>query len=614
MALTLFAWFDDDVSGNLHLWCEELTAFHSFTDAATAKAWWHAHVDAAAVSPRPAVTVFAFEYETAPWFEPKFAGAFAHRPPGQLMVWQFEKAHWLSPEEAYVRAEALTAQLSERERTAGLIDWHCAQTELGYRESLARIRAYLHAGDTYQVNYTFFWHARRFGHPLALYQRLRAQQPVPHGAYLPLPDGSAILCRSPELFFQRQGKRLVCRPMKGTAPVEAMSDWRDDKTRAENVMIVDLIRNDLGRLAPAGGVRVTELFTRERYATLEQCTSTIVAAPVTVTWWEVLAALFPCGSVTGAPKRRTMELIAELETEPRGIYCGAIGYVLANGDGKAIVPIRTLECHADGHVRLGVGSGIVYDSDPSAEWHECALKTRFARALASPVSLIETMRWEPTLPHLPRWPQHWARLVQSARMLGMRLPAQDEVLLAITRALPTPLPEAPQRVRVQLDPDGRVEVRVVPLPPLPPEPLLIGWASAVLPPHEACLSSRDPLQRHKTTRRRYYDAALAAASARGWFDVLFCNDAGRVVEGARSNVFVCFDDDPCLFTPPLTDGCLDGVLRAELIATGVAKEMPLIPEDLTRAEMVYVGNALYGLRRANVLPLPKGYPENMTGG
>jgi len=585
----VFAWFDTHLESLLSppgdIWAETLIGYHESTernqaktllDAAEAQAQQTRTVDQ---KPFP-VWVFTLDYECAPWFDPAFANAFRHRPPGRLRLWHFAHGQWLHPEQALTRAQE---QVSDP--IAGFLNWEPNWSPATYGDSVRRILRYLRAGDAYQVNLTFPWYARYYGSPIALYLALRAQQPVPCGAYLPLPDGGAILSRSPERFFLRLGKRLICRPMKGTAPVDA-GDWLDEKTAAENVMIVDLIRNDLGRLAPPGGVHVAELFTVEPYATLKQLTSTIVAEPITAPLWTILTALFPCGSVTGAPKRRAIEIIAELESAPRGLYCGAIGVILPGGDLLVTVPIRTLLLEPNHTATLGVGSGIVIESDADAEWRECHLKTAFARQLPVRVGLIETIRWRGAQ-GAPLLPWHEDRVAASAAALGIPWD-RDRWHQAVVQAAAAN-PAAEWRIRLVLNPDGTITAATTPY--LPPAGRPVRFLIADSP----VIDETDPLQRHKTTRRGRYDALLAQVTQEGYFDALLCNRRGELVEGCRTTLFVRFPEDPLLYTPPLESGCLAGVLRASLIASGRAAERPLSPADLKAAEAIFLGNAVHGL-------------------
>ena len=556
---------------------------------------------------------------------------------------------------------------------AGVFDVRASLESTAFATALDRIHDLILAGETYQVNYTYRLDFQVFGAPFSLYRRLRASQPVAFGALLALPPATQgdeptwVLSCSPELFLRHRAGRIMARPMKGTAP-RASAAAADDalagelaanaKTRAENLMIVDLLRNDLGRLARTGSVRVPALFAVEAHPSLWQMTSTIEAdLPPGVTFPQVLRATFPCGSITGAPKHRTMHLIRQLETRPRGLYTGAIGWIdpiainemaapvpsgvsgeistsgmdalpdlridaaptgdlagvstgvpvmqadevpPACGDFCLSVAIRTLTLGApvvDSPLAprpgtLGIGAGIVSDSQAGDEYAECQLKARFLTGLDPGFTLFETLLATRAtgIHHLDR---HLARLGRSADCLGFRLPLPEirRALAAETTQLPT---TGPFRLRLDLHKDGRFTLTSAPLNPLPPGP--VGLLIAREPMDEA-----DPLLGHKTSRRARYDAAIATAVGQGAFDMLFCNRQGLVTEGGRSNLFVRLDG--AWLTPPLSAGLLPGVLRGLILEDPAwkAREAPLTLADLRRADQIRVCNALRGLIEARLL-------------
>jgi para-aminobenzoate synthetase/4-amino-4-deoxychorismate lyase len=486
-----------------------------------------------------------------------------------------------------------------RERTQGrpfaLSPLELGTTREAYLDAFARVQDYLAAGDVYQINLTLEASARLDGDPLALHAALRQAQPVAHGAFVAAGD-RFVSSHSPELFLARRGDRLTIRPMKGTArrgrwaedDAAARRALREDpKSRAENLMIVDLERNDLSRLALPGSVAVEGLFEVEAYPTVLQLVSTVVAdvAPGTRTV-DVLKAVFPSGSVTGAPKVRAMEIIAELERHPRGVYTGAIGHIAPGGEAAFSVPIRTLAIDPDGAVRLGIGSGVVADSSGPAEWEECLLKAAFVAAPAERPCLIETLLWTPDDGY---WllPGHLRRLAASAEWFGYPCDAAAvEAMLADAAAAFA----GERRVRLLLAPSGALSVTAQPLDraAAPPggDPPSVAWAGATT-------RSDDPYLFHKTTRRALYDRALRTAAAAGHWDLLFRNERGEVTEGARSSLFVRRDGG--WLTPPLASGVLPGVFRAHFIEREGAREALLFPGDLRRAERVCLGNALWGL-------------------
>ena len=503
---------------------------------------------------------------------------------------------------------------AEEATPAGALDLAESIDDATFDTSIGRIHEAIREGQTYQVNFSYRWHGRAFGSPAALYRRLRERQPVGYGAFIALPpsDGRQgevrhVLSLSPELFLRHEAGRLSARPMKGTAarrPADAAADaaraaWlrADEKNRAENLMIVDLLRNDLGRIAAGGSVEVPALFQVEPYATVWQMTSTVQARlREGVGMPAVLRATFPCGSITGAPKHRTMALIDELEGTGRGLYCGAIGWVDAPrpggpalGDFCLSVAIRTLtlgEPRAGlAPVTMGVGAGVVLDSVAVQERDECRLKARFLTGLDPGFSLIETMRHAPAS-GVPLWPQHMARLARSAARFGF---AFDEPALraAYEGMRPALAPLGDTRLRVALRHDGSAEWRHAPLEPLAPGPVALRWADEALPLHA-------PLAGHKTSHRAAYDRAVQAAQASGVFDSLLLREDGVLLEGGRSNVFVRLAGR--WWTPPLADGVLPGVCRGQLLADEQfgAAERRLVREDVEQAEALLVCNALRG--------------------
>jgi para-aminobenzoate synthetase/4-amino-4-deoxychorismate lyase len=459
-----------------------------------------------------------------------------------------------------------------------------------YRAQFDRVADYIKAGDIYQANLTFRADVPFAGHPAALYALIRRRAAAGHSA-LVFTGSQWVLSFSPELFFDYNEDKdgITVRPMKGTArrgatPAEddAIAEQlaADPKQRAENLMIVDLMRNDLTRLAQPGTVKVPSLFQVERYPTVHQMVSTVTAYPSGEAGpIEVLAGLFPCGSVTGAPKLRAMQVIAEVEHGPRGIYTGAIGAIDTAGDASFNVAIRTLTIE-EGATRalLGLGSGVVADSNAAEEWDECLAKGAFVTAGEQPFDLIETMRFDP-LAGLVLLERHLSRMKASAQAFGFefdRHSARNELQAATFRL------RAPARVRLLLAPSGAIAIGIAPLPDAPAGPVTV----AITPRKVA----RDDFRlAHKTSRRGFYDAARKASGA---WEVVFADDAGFLTEGSFTSIFV-EREDGMLVTPPLARGLLPGVLRAELIESGRAVEGDLTAADL--AGGFYVGNALRGL-------------------
>jgi para-aminobenzoate synthetase/4-amino-4-deoxychorismate lyase len=452
-----------------------------------------------------------------------------------------------------------------------------------YRAGVERVLSHILDGDIYQANLTFQAEARFAGHPLALYAALRRRQRAAHGGIV-FTGTHWILSLSPELFFTLEGGVVTARPMKGTAPRGAdPASLRDDpKQRAENLMIVDLLRNDLSRVAATGSVAVPALFEVETYPTLLQLTSTVTAKlDAGLDAVDVLRATFPCGSITGAPKIRAMEIIHGLESGPRGVYCGAIGRVAPDGDAAFNVAIRTLTIAVGGTVaRLGLGAGIVADSRSGAEWRECLTKGAFVEDPRR-FDLIETMKFDPHegLGDLAR---HLARLKRSAEALDFafdRHEARNELQAATFRA-------GPSKVRVRLSRSGAMAIEVRPIATPPKEPVIVALAPR-------SVAAADFRLRHKTSDRAFYDEARRAGGA---FEMLFTDADGFLTEGSFTTLFVARGGR--LLTPPLSRGLLPGILRERLIEEGKAEEADLRPDDL--ADGFFVGNSLRGLIRAGL--------------
>ncbi|MGL4397214.1 MAG: chorismate-binding protein, partial [Hyphomicrobium sp.] len=409
---------------------------------------------------------------------------------------------------------------------------------------------------------------------------------------------------SPELFIEQHGSVIETRPMKGTAPragtLAGDKDVRealasDIKSRAENLMIVDLMRNDLGRIAELGTVSVTDLFTVETFQTLHQMTSGVRAVLKNdIALEDVLKAIFPPGSVTGAPKIRAMELIRAFETEPRGVYCGAIGHIAPNGKALLNVAIRTAVIDRSGSGEMGIGSGVVADSQGAKEYAECLLKMKFLTDPVRRFQLIETMLYEPGK---GIWlsDRHRKRLQASASYFGFVF--DDAAWHARIGDAVREKSDTRLRVRSVLDEDGSVTVTVTPLPDVDPKAVMRYVLS------DARVSSHDLWLYHKTTRRDLYDREWQHfADTLGADEVIYLNERGELAEGSRTSIFVKRGD--MLITPPLSSGLLPGTLREELIATGKAEEGVLTLDDLQRSDHVFLGNSVRGLVRA--VPLVPG--------
>jgi para-aminobenzoate synthetase/4-amino-4-deoxychorismate lyase len=490
--------------------------------------------------------------------------------------------------------DAAFAKLGPPPPIANLRGGHDRAAHVGKVEQILRL---IEAGDVYQVNLTFPLHFDYAGDPLSLYAALRSRQPVGHGGVAALGD-MTVLSVSPELWVQAEGSRATTRPMKGTSArgADPAADRiardalaADPKQRAENLMIVDLLRNDLARISTPGSVRVPALFTVETYPSFHALTSTVTGRlEAGRNLRERVAALFPCGSVVGAPKIRAGEIIRSLEPAPRGFYTGALGAISPGGDMAFNVAIRTAVLKADGTGRYDVGGGIVADSDPEAEYEEARLKGRVLTNLADDYGLIETFRWSSDAGFV-RLGLHLDRMAASARQLGFVFDrtAAERTLnrLAATWAAGA----GDRRVRLQLSRAGALDVTHAAVA-RSNDTLDLALATTRLDPG-------DPFLRHKTTRREIYERAFEAAAARGLDEVLFLNRRGELAEASRNSVFVALDGR--LLTPPLSSGLLPGVLRRELIESSQAREASL-SLDLLRSNPIMLGNSLHGLRPATL--------------
>lgn len=501
----------------------------------------------------------------------------------------FRECTLLSRDEANQWLAARDNRLVDQPSVAGVANIEASVSRDAYEQAIAAVQEALHAGDSYQINYTFRLAFDVFGSIIGLYRRLRERQPVRYGALIALPDGRDVLSCSPELFIQRQGDVLRARPMKGTAPRSADPEWLrlDPKNRAENVMIVDLLRNDMSRVAVTGSVQVPRLFSVEPYKSVWQMTSTVEARLLpNTTFADILRALLPCGSITGAPKHKTMQLIDALESTPRGIYTGAIGWLEKSRDFCLSVPIRTLEIQ-HGRGKMGVGGGIVLDSVAADEFEECQLKARFLTGSDPGFDLFETT-FATKEQGIRHWDRHLSRLETSARWCGFPL---DQTLLQkrVDETCVGFEAKVGYRLRIALGKSGEITVTSARLAPLAAPTIDVLLASE----HGfAARSADDPLLRHKTTSREEYDRAWREAESLGAFDMLFFNERGELTEGGRSNVFVRLNGR--WSTPPLDAGLLPGVMRGVLIEELDAEERTLTREDLDHAEALIICNALRG--------------------
>ena len=515
-------------------------------------------------------------YEAAPAFEPNLRVNGATEFP---LLWFG----------VFKERREITAGEFFRDGKFELSNWQPSLNESNYCRAGERIREYIAAGDTYQVNFTFRLRANFHGDDLALYHQLCRSQRAGYCAYLNL-GRYRVLSASPELFFHWQNGKLITKPMKGTRPRgRTTSEDRiyteqlktSPKERAENLMIVDLLRNDMGRISEFGSVQAPKLFEVERYETVLQMTSTITSRPLPQAGFvEIMQALFPSGSVTGAPKIRTAEIISELEGSPRQIYTGAIGFVSSGPDAVFNVAIRTLLIDTRaGVAELGVGSGITYDSSAEAEYQECLLKAKFLSQNCCEFELLETLLFDSGSGYF-LLDRHLSRLADSADYFGFRF--DENEIRAALQHLVVSLPIGKLKVRLRLAHQGKIQIASEPLADFSDKQVL---KAAV---------AREPVNRwdvflfHKTTHREVYENRKATRP--DCDDVLLMNEKGELTESTMANLAVRIGDKN--YTPPVACGLLAGTFRAELLEQEKLFERVLHREDLRQAEAIFLINSV----------------------
>ena len=472
--------------------------------------------------------------------------------------------------------------------------------EKEYLKKFSFLKKQIAGGEAYQVNYTFRMKGKFKGSLKRLFYSLCNRQKTPYTAFIN--DGNNIIMSfSPEMFFEKKGDAISMKPMKGTllkpctfADIRGFK--KDVKTSAENIMIVDLIRNDLGKICAVNSIRARDIFKVEEYGSLYQMTSKVTGRLKPGTGFTgILTALFPCGSVTGAPKISAMRLIDTVEKGPRGVYTGAIGF-MSPGFKKALfnIPIRTLDVNmASGVVSFGTGSGIVHDSDGAGEYRECLGKTEFLKAPDTDIALIESLLLKDKKYFLLRG--HLSRLKRSADFFGIK-PDIKALRLALKKEIAESRPGIPRKVRALIYPDGRVKARGKDIGEIGPENNRVAISRVKT-------DSSDEVLYHKTTRRELYDGEYEKYRKKGFYDVLFTNEKGELTEAHSSNVVVKMGGK--YFTPPVKSGLLAGTYREYLMkkAGFMLTEKALFPRDLKKAEAVYLCNSVRGLRRVK----PEGF-------
>lgn len=498
-----------------------------------------------------------------------------------------------------IRAQDVTNILDEQHDSSELpvaiqnIQLNLAKQD--YLEQIAKVQEHIGCGDTYQVNFTQKYRFEYQGEPLSLYRHLRQRQTVEFGAFLNFPEFK-VLSLSPELFLRKSQETIMAKPMKGTCArgtsaheeTQILKAMREDtKTRSENAMIVDLLRNDLNRIAEVGSVSVTNLFEIQTFETLHQMISTVTGnVPDDIAVSHVIEQLFPCGSITGAPKIKTMQIIEALEKERRGIYTGAIGYITPENEFCFNVPIRTCIAYNDGTAELGVGGGILFDSSPQAEYEECLLKARFLTALNNSFTLFESMKYCAASQKINALPEHLARLEKSAHCLAFNIDRQ-QVQEAVQNAIAHL--QHDHKVKVSLSQSGAMQIDCTRLEtPVDPTSLMVNIS-------DYPVDARNFLLQHKTSERALYNAEYDAHCTQGAYDVLFLNQHQVFTEGSRHNLFI--KKNNVYYTPPIEAGLLPGIARSDFIKTHVGNclEKNITPKDMIDADQILLTNAVRGV-------------------
>jgi para-aminobenzoate synthetase/4-amino-4-deoxychorismate lyase len=465
-----------------------------------------------------------------------------------------------------------------------LVDETLEVSKKNYLKNVKTIQEEIVKGTIYQVNYTDRLPLSFEGSVTSLYTQLKMKQDVSYAAMMRYED-KHIVSLSPELFFRSNANgKITVRPMKGTAPLSEKDFLQHDtKNLSENIMIVDLLRNDLGRICKKGTIHVQDLCHVERYPSVLQMTSSIAGfLKKNTNLYDIFKALFPCGSVTGVPKIKTMRLINELEEKARGVYTGAIGYFAPDGSMAFNVPIRTLEFQKN-KVSMGVGSGIVADSIAEDEYSECLLKTEFLRQVSEPMMLLETLRWENAYSLLKK---HKERLKESSEVLGISFNENcwQKILDKLAGDFQK---DQVYKVHFRLMQNGEMKAKSKPVR------VADDWVPK-LTLSSFSVDSSNPWLKHKSSHRALYNSEHSRVKMEGYWDCLFCNERGELTEGAICNVYL--KKGAIYYTPPLLSGVLGGVYRKHLLETrSDIQEKILYKKDLLEAEAVYVSNAVVGL-------------------
>ncbi|MBN1384373.1 MAG: aminodeoxychorismate synthase component I [Elusimicrobia bacterium] len=485
-------------------------------------------------------------------------------------------------------------------------------TEKEYNKSIAKIKKYISNGDTYQVNYTMKCKFNFNGSVIGLYNNLKKMQKVSYSAFMKTTDFT-LLSFSPELFFSKTGNAIVVKPMKGTISRGADSNrdkkqscklFNSIKDRSENVMIVDLLRNDLGRISQIGHVNVKKLFEIEKYKTLFQMTSTIVSKlSRRITFYDLFNAIFPSGSVTGAPKIRTMQIIRELEKEPRGVYTGAIGFFTPHRNAMFNIAIRTAVIK-DKKGELGIGSGIVWDSGAKKEFEECKLKALFLLTCFKQFMLIETMLWSGKQGYV-LLKYHLNRLKKSAGYFGFAYD-EGEIKKKLNLLKKDFSIHGEYKVRLLLSVDGKIFISFKKIEKTSKRKFLKIALSKLR------IDSENKFLYHKTTLRKIYDVEYKKHCKSGYFDVLFRNNLGEITEASRGNIFIKTNGK--YITPPVKCGLLPGVFRQNFIEINRenVEEKVITINDVKNADKIFFTNSVVGMKEVKIVTMDYSDEKKMT--
>ena len=533
-------------------------------------------------------------YEAGYAFEPKLKNLMQKRNPSCPLIWFgiFKNPSIYdvrNEDSSKLRHSAGTGELSYKIND---INFNMGEDE--YKNRIKQIKKYIHSGDTYQINFTWNIHFSFEGSMFAFYDDLKRKQSVSYSAFIKSGD-ACILSFSPELFFRRKGDTIITRPMKGTMKrghtlagdeenIKVLKN--SEKNRAENLMIVDLLRNDVGRLSEMGSVEVSKLFEIEKYETLFQMTSTVrgTLKPGTTYSW-IFKNLFPCGSVTGAPKIRSMEIINELEKDSRGVYTGAVGYISPDKEAVFNVAIRTPVIKGN-KGRMGIGSGIIWDSKPEEEYKECKLKMKFVTEPAPEFNLIETIRHYNNRYRLLKY--HIQRLRESAQYFDFKFDA-DDFMLHLKKNAEKLDKEKKYKVRILVDKSGNFSIENV---LLDLNNSKTGYAAL----SGIKMDSGNKFLYHKTTLRDIYDKMYKKGREKGYIDLIFTNEKGEVTEGCISNIFIKRNGK--FITPPVECGLLNGIMRQYIIkkAKNVIQDIITL-DELKNAGNIYLCNSVRGITK-----------------